>query len=392
MEEAQRLPPDESWPIIVQKIKEKYESYCLKDGKTYPPLSFNWTAEPYQHLIDSFKVELHTLLPGKSEAEIRDMIPSDSLFAKIFRNNYQPKGKKLRGCYLYATGKSNVAFEKEYRGLEITPSETIEILRSVATKQPAKRLVIIGCLVCLVGLSLFIWRRSIKLPPSGLIIERPVNGKVVSMEVLAEGKVSNANTVWIVIRYFGGVRYWVQPPIKVAEDGTWKGPIFVGENNAGDIGLKSQIRAFVNPVKPLKGEEILYSWPKAELSSQAIEVVRGSENTAHTSGLVIEWPINGKTVPHQLLAEGKASNANIVWIVILDVKHSVYYVQPPIKVNDDGTWKGPVYIGGNNKAHIGAQVKIRAFVNPIKPLKEGEVLYSWPEAQLSSKIIRAIRG
>jgi hypothetical protein len=99
-----------------------------------------------------------------------------------------------------------------------------------------------------------------------------------------EGRVLNAETVWVVVRPQKKDEYYFQSPIKVKSDGTWKGEIYVGSTSKESIGLTFEVRAFVKPAGAPESLEVLEStvptsWPEAELLSSTVEVVRGPEKS-----------------------------------------------------------------------------------------------------------------
>ena len=63
-----------------------------------------------------------------------------------------------------------------------------------------------------------------------------------------------------------------------------------------------------------------------------------------------------------------------------------------MKVGDDHTWRGAIYIGSANVANVGLVFQIRAFVNPVATLNEGDLLQSWPQAELATGVVEVIRG
>jgi hypothetical protein len=80
-----------------------------------------------------------------------------------------------------------------------------------------------------------------------------------------------------------GAKCYVQPPIPVEKDGTWRGQVFIGGLNPLNIGQAFEIRAFVNPpnvYRAIETEErdIFNEWPNdAELATHSTVVIRGPE-------------------------------------------------------------------------------------------------------------------
>ena len=378
MDKFNDLAIENQLKALREGIKSKYKEYHALNRDRFPDFEYNTNRANYEPLRESFEEEFY-VIRNIERTNKNIHIPSTNTLALIFYDdNYVPGKKIFNTCRSYAEGKS-------------TQPEVTVVSQSSITNRSTIAIFITG-LVILSGLLFYIYQKVFTTLPTGLIIEQPTNNILVPMEVTVEGKVSNARKVWIVVRYAGGLRYWVQPPIEVEDDGKWKGAILIGEDNIGDMGLRSQIRAFVNPVKSLKGDEVLYSWPEAQLSSKVVEVIRGSQTRGSSSGLSIELPSNGMIVPRESFAEGRVSNAGAVWLIIHPPNTHEYWVQSPAKVEQDGTWKGLILVGGKGQLFNGARAEIRAFVNPFKQLKEGEMIYSWPKAQLSTKRIEVIRG
>jgi len=262
-------------------IRKKYEGYrSAKPGK-YPTIKFNSYPAPYEYLRTSFKEEL--LSQGQTDMqEALTAIPSIKTFAKIFHDGYVLKDEKaITTCCLYAWGKPTPpASESSIT----TPTSTASLVPSYAEKPIAPTVgwvvrnrtwlagIVLSTAAAVYAARPLLDRTS---PPSGLTINYPLHGKLVPREVLAVGRVSDARKVWIVVRAVGGRRYWVQRPIDVDDDHTWRGVIYIGSSDKADIGVRSQIRAFVNPTHELAEEQVLYAWPEAELSTPVVEVVRG---------------------------------------------------------------------------------------------------------------------
>lgn len=72
-----------------------------------------------------------------------------------------------------------------------------------------------------------------------------------------------------------------------------------------------------------------------------------------------------------------------VWIVIKPAPVSDYYVQAPVNIEDDGTFKATVHVGDKDTLP-GTKFTIRAFVEPNIVLNEADKLNNWPKARLFS--------
>ena len=257
-------------------IKRKYEAYHALDRDRFPEIEYNTNRANYEPLRESFEEEFYGVR-GMDRVKSSIHIPSTNTLALIFcDDNYVPGKKILNTCRSYAEGKSKFAVNENSQ-ITIPAEATVPV--GTSGKRWAGLILLI---LFLTGVTIFITTNAnvfrTQSSAADLVMQHPVQGKIVPREILASGKVNNASTVWLVIRAVGGVRYWVQPPIMVEEDGTWRGPIYIGSDDKGDIGVTSQIRAFVNPVDKLKEGDILHAWPEAELSTKAIEVTRGALN------------------------------------------------------------------------------------------------------------------
>jgi hypothetical protein len=67
------------------------------------------------------------------------------------------------------------------------------------------------------------------------------------------------------------------------------------------------------------------------------------------------------------------------------------WVQPPPTVRKDGSWRVNVYIGMPGDADVGKHFEIMAIADPARPLKEGEVINSWPDAGGRSEVVEVTR-
>jgi len=72
-------------------------------------------------------------------------------------------------------------------------------------------------------------------------------------------------------------KYYVQQAILSQKNGDWVGRIIIGSVSNEDIGQAYEIKAFLNPVKKMKAGDELKAWPTAEISTETIEVIRGSK-------------------------------------------------------------------------------------------------------------------
>jgi hypothetical protein len=110
-----------------------------------------------------------------------------------------------------------------------------------------------------------------------LEITAPPDKASVSQRPVIEGKVGDPSaTVWVVVHPMEASDYWVQPPVTVRRDGSWKVQIHVGRPGGLDVGKTFEIRAVAFPDDDLREGKVLPNWPKARATSDVIEVTRGS--------------------------------------------------------------------------------------------------------------------
>jgi hypothetical protein len=275
MPKYNNIVAEQDLKALREGIKNKYQEYHLRDKVKFPNFEFNSSRANYQPLKDSFEEEFY-VVRGIDRVDNNIHIPSTNTLALIYSDTtYIPGNKILNTCQLYVESKSEAAFETTLSdGAHLIPTGN-------SSKNWVKTgvTILIGVIV-LIGLVVYLYNLSSSTAPaSGLIIDLPSNSQLVPRQLVAEGKVSHATTVWVVVRLGKSSRYWVQPEAKADDMGRWKGHIYIGSEDKADIGLRAQIRAFVNPAKSLKEGEVLYSWPDAQLSSGLIEVIRGPETS-----------------------------------------------------------------------------------------------------------------
>ncbi|MEZ0609750.1 hypothetical protein ACAW74_14625 [Fibrella sp. WM1] len=246
-------------------IKAKYRTYHLLDRDRFPDFDYNSNRANYQPLKESFEIEFYDI--RKIDRVNNALhVPSTNTLALLFTNpDFIPGKKILNTCRSYAEGKSKVVSEDAEEETH-KPSPTLSRNRVWS---------LAGFTVVAALITYQITRPTAT--GSGLIIHRPYHDQIVPRQPLAEGRVTNVDTVWVVVRAIGRAEYWVQPPIRVEADGKWLGRIYIGSIDKGDIGVRSQIRAFGRPAISLQEGKILHAWPEAQCSSEIVEVVRGAE-------------------------------------------------------------------------------------------------------------------
>ena len=106
--------------------------------------------------------------------------------------------------------------------------------------------------------------------------------------------------------------------------------------------------------------------------------------------ITITDPTEGSKVVHREYVKGTVSDSHAdVWVVIHPVETSDFWIQPPVTVKNNGTWKVKAYFGRAGK-DIGKEFEIRAFANPVSALQEGKSS-NWPSSEARSDVIDVIR-
>jgi hypothetical protein len=270
MEKFDNPPSQDNMQALREGIKKKYKAYTLLNRDQFPTFEYNTNRANYEPLTESFRQELY-VTRGLDIANREIHIPSTNTLAQLFCDEHYLPGKKiLTTCQTYAD--------------ELSPETAIDDSLTANPRiltAPVKTVNLLSIGIVLVAaLFIYIIRNPLlntAPPASGLALTRPSNGRVVPMELLAAGKVLNAQTVWVVVRPKGSKQYFVQPPIKVDHDHTWRGVIYAGSVNVANVGVAFQVRAFVNPVDALKEGDLLHSWPEAELATGIVEMIRGAQ-------------------------------------------------------------------------------------------------------------------
>ncbi|MEQ1758249.1 MAG: hypothetical protein ABL986_08025 [Vicinamibacterales bacterium] len=103
----------------------------------------------------------------------------------------------------------------------------------------------------------------------------PADGATVVHLQRLTGQVSDPEArVWLVIRPLEAPQeFWAQPPATVRNTGFWTATVYFGRSPQLDSGKHFEVRAFINPSKPLK-PGLVSGWPDAEARSEVIELIR----------------------------------------------------------------------------------------------------------------------
>jgi hypothetical protein len=108
--------------------------------------------------------------------------------------------------------------------------------------------------------------------------------------------------------------------------------------------------------------------------------------------LLIDAPCDGAKVAQRHFVQGVVTDAKAqVWVIVHPMETSDYWAQPNVTVRDGGKWKVLAYFGEPGAQHSGKSFEVRAVANPKLPLKEGQMLAKWPEAESTSQTIEVVR-
>jgi hypothetical protein len=113
-----------------------------------------------------------------------------------------------------------------------------------------------------------------KKPTTDLQISRPLSGAV-NWRPLVEGRITDPKAeVWVIVHPVGLSAYWIQPPVIVHRDGTWRVPAYIGRAGDIDIEKEFEIMAIADPKEGLTEGQVFSEWPKAKWRSDIVTVVR----------------------------------------------------------------------------------------------------------------------
>ena len=113
-----------------------------------------------------------------------------------------------------------------------------------------------------------------KKPTTDLEISEPVSGAV-NWRPVVEGRVTDSKAnVWVIVHPVGLSSYWIQPPVTVQRNGTWRVPVYIGRAGDIDTGKEFEIMAIADPQESLSEGQVFSAWPKAKWRSDIVTVVR----------------------------------------------------------------------------------------------------------------------
>lgn len=126
------------------------------------------------------------------------------------------------------------------------------------------------------------------------------------------------------------------------------------------------------------------------LNSLLVTVLFTFPASAADLKITITDPADGSKVIQREYVKGTVSDPHAdVWVVIHPVETSDFWIQPPVTVKNNGTWKVKAYFGRAGM-DVGKEFEIRAFANPVSALQEGKSS-NWPSSEARSDVVDVIR-
>lgn len=163
------------------------------------------------------------------------------------------------------------------------------------------------------------------------------------------------------------------------------GLIYISSTSALYVVSSTNQEQLMRRIEGLHSELVI---PVMEAPPQAVSLPPRLESSAE---LQILSPKDGVT-PWRPNIEGKVGDPQAtVWVVVHPVGLSSYWVQPPVTVRRDGSWRVQVYLGRAGDIDVGKEFEIMAVSNPKEKLNEGRILSAWPEAEQRSDIVTVTR-
>lgn len=247
-------------------VKKRYLYYNKLDTDRFPIFEYNTNRKNYEPLKESFEEEFFTRR-GISRTKNNLHIPSTNTLALFFTDNsYIPSQKILNTCRSYT--KENVL-----------KTDSLHSDEAMSKPKNFKSQLTVGRILLFSGIMLFgvfvFYKLFIK--NERLQITSPSSYSIIPRILSIEGTAENASEIWVVVKSKSSNKHYVQQPILVQDNGDWVGKIIIGSINSEDIGQAYEIKAFFNPVKKMKTGDELKAWPIAEVSTETIEVIRGSK-------------------------------------------------------------------------------------------------------------------
>lgn len=284
MEGSNKTFADNEIVALREGIKNRYQSYHAHNRVKYPLFEYNTNRANYEPMKESFEEEFF-LQRGIDRQRKTIHIPSTTTLALLFTDDsYVPSQKISNTCWSYAEGQAKAA---------ATPTEVTPKPPQPVSVQNYNWLLLggvgllIGLLIGVMGSRYLLLPASKKLEltaqnstvPRDLKIDMPTSKSRVPPTFVVNGQASPGEVVWLVTRLHGTDYYWVQYPALVDHRGLWLQAIGISGGGFDKEGKTHQLRAFVNPTNELRVSDVLRSWPKAERSTDIIDVVMDPKAT-----------------------------------------------------------------------------------------------------------------
>jgi hypothetical protein len=246
-----------------EAIKKRYNSYNAEDGIRFPVFDYNTNRRNYETLKESFEEDFYARR-GVSRTNNNLHIPSTNTLALFFTDDsYKPSRKILNTLLAYADNTNEKIRNQSILNQTIVRNHNTLIKASVV-----------------LAVTLFFSYKVFIDNSSQLEILTPKTNESVSRMLAIEGKTNftsgnDTKNVWIVVKSkMSGICY-VQAPISIQRNGSWKGNVIIGREGNGDVGFAYEIKALLNPQLKIKEGDTSRIWPSAEVSTEIIRVVRG---------------------------------------------------------------------------------------------------------------------
>lgn len=105
-------------------------------------------------------------------------------------------------------------------------------------------------------------------------IAAPSDGASVAAREIVDGTAPTSGPdVWVVVHPLSG-DYWVQRPGRADNTGRWRIEAAFGEPGPQHAGQQFEVMAVIRPKATLTTGMVLAAWPKAQLVSPIVRVVR----------------------------------------------------------------------------------------------------------------------
>lgn len=124
-----------------------------------------------------------------------------------------------------------------------------------------------------------------------------------------------------------------------------------------------------------------------------LDGIDGRRSSVTAPRVAIVSPIDDSYVPLRPLVAGSVTDPSAhVWVIVHPESNDGYWVQPPVTVEENGSWSTRVYIGREGGLDVGAVFEIRAVAGSDLDFQEGQILSGWPQLKMASRIVRVHRA